>query len=350
MRLIRLLQSSIVAAAVLLLLTSYLAFYYAPLPTMNVRTANSLASQLEGQKLEVVGFAFNITDAGDRQDLNLADLMDYQRWIDFKEGRTGPHWWTVNPLMVRWSIDVGSPHAPMVDGQNITAQGIASGGGPTIWNSLTCPESGVEKLTDVVSIGTFSAPVAQKIFYFHMPAAWTSYLAFGATLAGSALYLWKEEERYDRMAGYSVEIGLVFGTIAIVTGPIWAKEEWGVYWSWGDLKLVATLVLWVAFVGYLALRNAVPDKEKRARLSAVYGIAAFLTVPASLLGQRLLPSAHPTVIATSTGGLSIEAGITVVVAVLAFTCLYVALLAFRYILAEGEEKLEELKRRIGGEI
>jgi heme exporter protein C len=200
--------------------------------------------------------------------------------------------------------------------------------------------------------GVFSAPIAQKIFYFHMPSAWVSYLSFFTTLLFAALYLKTRKMAYDRVAHCSAELGVLFATMAILTGPIWAKQEWGVYWRWDDTKLVTTFVLWLVYIGYLVLRAAVADPAARARVSAVYGILGFITVPMSLLSSRVAPllrSSHPQVIASSSGSLSPEAGLTVGVAVMAFTFLFITMLIKRVEIAESEDELEELKRNIGGE-
>jgi heme exporter protein C len=197
-----------------------------------------------------------------------------------------------------------------------------------------------------------TAPVAQKIFYFHMPSAWVSYLAFFVTLVASALYLKTRAIKYDRWAFSSAQLGVLFATIAITTGPVWAKQEWGVYWRWDDTKLVTTFVLWLVYIGYLMLRGSMTDAGTRARVGAVYGILGFVTVPMSLLSSRIAPllqSSHPQVIASNSGSLSPEAGMTIGIAIVAFTLLFITMLIRRVEIAESEEELEELKRTIGGE-
>jgi heme exporter protein C len=239
-----------------------------------------------------------------------------------------------------------SVHATVVE-ENIGPNSAITG------FSLSIPDSGsVSVALGGGGFGTMSAPVAQKIFYFHMPSAWVSYLAFFVTLVSSALYLKSRDVKYDRWAQSAAELGVLFATIAILTGPIWAKQEWGVYWRWSDTKLVTTFILWLVYIGYLMLRASVADSGTRARVSAVYGVVGFVTVPMSLLSSRIAPllrSSHPEVIASNTGSLSPEAGLTIGIAVVAFTMLFITMLIKRVEIAESEEELEELKRAIGGE-
>ena len=113
--------------------------------------------------------------------------------------------------------------------------------------------------------------MAQKIFYLHVPAAWSALLAFSLVGIASALYLWLHDPRLDRFAAASAEVGVAFSAVMLTTGPIWAKPIWGTWWTW-DARLTLTLFLFFLFVGYLALRAAVHDPAERARFSAVVGI------------------------------------------------------------------------------
>ncbi len=105
---------------------------------------------------------------------------------------------------------------------------------------------------------------AQKNFYIHAPAAWVAFLAFGLVGLASVLYLWLREERLDRIAEASAEVGLIFTTVVLITGPLWGKPIWGTYWTW-DARLTLTLFLWFIFVAYTDLRGAIEDREMRAR-------------------------------------------------------------------------------------
>ena len=120
--------------------------------------------------------------------------------------------------------------------------------------------------------------VAQKIFYLHVPSAWSALLAFSLVGIVSALYLWLNDPRLDRFAAASAEVGLAFSAVMLTTGPIWAKPIWGTWWTW-DARLTLTLFLFFLFIGYLALRAALQDPGERARFSAVVGILGLLLVP-----------------------------------------------------------------------
>jgi len=114
--------------------------------------------------------------------------------------------------------------------------------------------------------------LAQKIFYVHAPSAFIAlYVAFGIVAVAGALYLWLRDERLDRVAASAAEVGVVFMTVVLVTGPMWGKPIWGTWWTW-DARLTLTLFLWFVFLGYLILRGAIEDHDTRARYSAVLGV------------------------------------------------------------------------------
>jgi len=358
-------KEAMVAAVVLIMVVTYLAIFVAPLPETSVKNANAILSSAEGSRITVVGFitdlnrSHHLIDVPNWISFSLADFSDYQRYMDaVSRNDTDGAWWTVPPILVSAKISSGWVPSPTAEisgtinnGTNVSVLGtikrLAS-------NSESVFGLDAQKITvgAAGSFGIMTAPVAQKIFYFHMPSAWASYLAFGVTLLASVVYLRTRNQKYDHWAHSSVEIGVVFATIAILTGPIWAKQEWGVYWRWDDTKLVTTFILWLVYIGYLSLRAAIAEPSTKARISAVYGILGFITVPMSFLSARVAPllqSSHPEVIASSTGSLSVEAGLTVGIAVIAFTLLFITMLIKRVEIAESEEEIEELKRKIGGE-
>jgi heme exporter protein C len=191
------------------------------------------------------------------------------------------------------------------------------------------------------------APKAQKIFYFHVPAAWVSFVAFGVVFIMSILYLKNNNRKWDTIAFASAEIGVVFCTLAIITGPIWGKAEWGVYWRWEDTKLTITFVLWLIFLAYLLLRGGV-ESESNARLAAVFGIIGFACVPLSFISSRVWQSMHPNVVATSEGSMSPETGVGLLMGVVAFTFLYLFMLRKRIFIQELSMRVEDLKEKIGG--
>src|SRR3982750_1610569 len=119
---------------------------------------------------------------------------------------------------------------------------------------------------------------AQKIFYIHVPAAWVAFLAFFLVAVASGVYLWLRDARLDRFAESSAEVGVVFTTVVLTTGPLWARPIWGTYWAWWDVRLVSTLFLWFIYVAYLVLRGALEWQELRARYSAILGTLGALPV------------------------------------------------------------------------
>ena len=134
--------------------------------------------------------------------------------------------------------------------------------------------------------------LAQKIFYLHAPAAWAALLSFSLVGIVSVLYLWLQDSRLDLFAASAVEVGLVFSMVMLTTGPIWGKPVWGTWWTW-DPRLTLTLLLFLIFVGYLALRAALSDPAERARFSAVVGIMGLLLVPFVHLSVYLFRTMHP---------------------------------------------------------
>lgn len=172
---------------------------------------------------------------------------------------------------------------------------------------------------------------AQKIFYIHAPSAWVAFLAFGLVALASALYLWLREERLDRIAEASAEVGVVFTTVVLVTGPLWGKPVWGTYWTW-DARLTLTLFLWFVYVAYIVLRGAIDDRDMRARYSAVLGILGAFLIPFIHLSVYLFRTLHPRPILLKPSAPSLPAEMltTVLIAFAAFTLLYIALLRARY--------------------
>jgi heme exporter protein C len=183
--------------------------------------------------------------------------------------------------------------------------------------------------------------LAQKIFYLHVPAAWSALLAFSVVGIVSALYLWLHDRRLDLFAEASAEVGVMFSVVMLTTGPIWAKPIWGTWWTW-DARLTLTLFLFFLFVGYLALRAAVHDPDERARFSAVLGIMGLVLVPFIHLSVYLFRTLHPqpVVLKPSAPSLPWEMLRTLLVAVAAFTLLYIGLVTARYGLALAQRARE----------
>ena len=132
-----------------------------------------------------------------------------------------------------------------------------------------------------------------KIIYVHVPLAWVSYVAFTTALVSGILYIVKKEGKYDLLSYSSVTLGVVFSGLAILLGSIFSSKAWGTYWEWREPRMTSTLILFLAYVGYLALRESIGDLEKRRRISAVYSIMAFVTVPLSYVAVKMFRSLHP---------------------------------------------------------
>jgi len=186
--------------------------------------------------------------------------------------------------------------------------------------------------------------LAQKIFYLHVPAAWSALLAFSLVGVASALYLWLHDPRLDRFAAASAEAGVAFSAVMLTTGPIWAKPIWGTWWTW-DARLTLTLFLFFLFVGYLALRAAVHDPAERARFSAVVGILGMLLVPFIHLSVYLFRTLHPQPIVLKPSAPSLPPAMlrTLLISMAVFTLLYIGFVAARYGLALAEEAREEAR-------
>lgn len=173
---------------------------------------------------------------------------------------------------------------------------------------------------------------AQKIFYIHVPAAWVAFLAFFLVAVASGVYLWLRDPRLDRFAESSAEVGVVFTTVVLITGPLWAKPIWGTYWAWWDVRLVSTLFLWFIYVSYLVLRGAIDSPDLRARYSAILGILGALLIPFIHLSVYLFATMHPMPIVgkPSKPSLPGEMLTTLMLSLIAFTLLYFAFLQSRY--------------------
>ena len=184
--------------------------------------------------------------------------------------------------------------------------------------------------------------LAQKIFYLHVPAAWSALLAFSLVGICGGLYLWLNDRRLDRFAASSAEVGVAFGVVMLTTGPIWAKPIWGTWWTW-DARLTLTLFLFFLFVGYLALRAALHDPSERARFSAVVGVLGLLLVPFIHLSVYLFRTLHPqpVFLKPSAPSMPPEMRVTFFAGLLAFILLFAALLRARYRLATLRDLVDD---------
>jgi len=187
-----------------------------------------------------------------------------------------------------------------------------------------------------------------RIFYFHVPSAWVALVSFFVVFVSSVMYLVKRTRFWDLLAVSSAELGVVFIAIVLITGPIWAKSAWGIWWTW-DPRLTSTLVLFLLFVGYLMLRSYVPEPTTRAKLSAVVGIVSFVDVPIVYFAIDWWRNQHPSRIIGAPAGkgfLSPEMKPIFWFSVALFVAFYAILLVQRFRLAQAGERLEGLRRKV----
>jgi len=184
--------------------------------------------------------------------------------------------------------------------------------------------------------------VVQRIFYFHVPSALAGFLGVALCAVCSALYLWTRDRRYDRVAHASAELGVLFFTIVLLTGPIWARPVWGVYWT-GEVRLTSTLVLWLMYVGYLLLRTSAENPEQAARWAGVLGIVGALDLPIIYKSVEWWRGLHPKVLKVS-GGQGLDPAMQHAFGLCLFTflLLFLALLIQRCRLGLLEEQVATL--------
>lgn len=184
-----------------------------------------------------------------------------------------------------------------------------------------------------------------RLVYIHPPIAWVCYLAFGVTALASGAYLWPRTRSlgWDRLAGASGEIGVVFATLTLVTGSIWGYPTWGTWWTW-DARLTTTALLEVLYIGYLALRRTGGDREVVAKRSALAGVLAFADVPVNYLSVYWWKTLHQTGTVLNPSHQTKIHGImawTLLLGFVSFTLVYAWLVAKRYKLSRLADRWEE---------
>lgn len=216
--------------------------------------------------------------------------------------------------------------------------------------------------------------IVQKIFYIHVPSAWLAYLAFFLVFVASATYLaepvrgftisllmrlvppsraslrpWVHGRPWDRLAHAAAEIGVLFATLVLITGPLWARPVWGIWWTW-DARLTTTFILWFIYIAYLLLRAYIDDPVRRARFSAVLGIIGFLDVPIIHFSVEWWRTTHPqaTVLRPEGPALPPDMLQTLLLSLLAFTLLFFYMLIHRLRLEAMRDEVEELKASLEG--
>ncbi len=191
----------------------------------------------------------------------------------------------------------------------------------------------------------------QRVFYFHVAAGWVGALAFLVTAVAGGIYLARRETRWDRIAVASVEIGIVFTFINIVSGSIWARPIWNTWWTW-DPRLVTATIMELLYLALLMLRSGIEDPDRRARFGSIYGIVAFLSVPITFLSIRFFRTIHPVVIGsgdpTAEGSFDMTPRMlqTFLFSLLTFSFLYATLLWHRIRLQRFADEVEQRKVEI----
>jgi heme exporter protein C len=186
----------------------------------------------------------------------------------------------------------------------------------------------------------------QRIFYVHVPLAWTAYLAFFVVFVASIGYLWKRKRIWDAVARSSAEVGLLLTTLMLIAGSLWARPIWGTWWTW-DARLTTTLLLWFIYVGYLMLRGSVDDEERAARYAAIIGIVGALDIPIIHQSVTWWRSLHPEPVVLAAGGPAMPPSMltALLISLVAFTVLYAVLVTLRTRLELARADVRALRRR-----
>jgi len=177
----------------------------------------------------------------------------------------------------------------------------------------------------------------QRIFYYHVPSAWTAFLLFFVNLVASVAYLIRRNPTTDAVAVVSAEVGVVFCTVVLVTGPIWARPVWGIWWTW-DVRLTSTLVLWLIYVSYLMLRRF-SDSAQTPVLAAVLAIFGALDVPLVYFSIWFFRTQHPQPVIGGGGSIDPRMWRVLLINWMAFLC-------FAFLVCWSRFRLERLRREV----
>ena len=186
--------------------------------------------------------------------------------------------------------------------------------------------------------------ISQKIFYFHMPVAIVSFVALVFAAYYGVRFLTTREQRFDTCSRVAMEIALLFVILTMITGDLWTRFEWGVWWTW-EPRLTTYLILMLVVIAYFVLRNSVDDPERRAAYASVVSIIALIDVPICFMITRLIPSSiHPVV--TREGGMAPDMAMTVAVVMVGMMLVAFALYRLRFRQARLEERMQALKEQL----
>jgi len=207
----------------------------------------------------------------------------------------------------------------------------------------------------LVSLGAYAAlyvapdertmGVIQRIFYFHAATAWAGETTFFVCFLANLLYIWKRQPKYDWLGVTCAEVGVACITVVLITGPIWAHPVWGIWWTW-DARLTSTFVLWLLYISYLLLRTLIEEADRRAVLSALFGIFAFIDVPIVFGAIRWWRTQHPAPVIMGGPGSGLDPTMRRVFFfnVLAMHVLAAFLIVERYLLEETKHDVQTLQR------
>lgn len=191
---------------------------------------------------------------------------------------------------------------------------------------------------------------SQKIFYLHVPVALTSYAAFGYGAFCAAMYLWRRDPEWDLRSYVGVHSGTIFGTLVLLTGPIWAKASWGVWWNWGDRQINVFLILFLYYCAYFMLRFSLDEGERRRSASAVYALLGVGLIPLSFLAVRIAETLiHPTVFTSSGAAMPNTFLVTFLVGLAGMLSLMALLMAVELRGKRTAMRVLELQRAARGE-
>ena len=183
----------------------------------------------------------------------------------------------------------------------------------------------------------------QRILYLHVPLAWGSMAAICIVAFSSVMYLYKKSEKWDRIALSAAEAGAIFGAMMLISGMLWARPVWGVFWT-GEAKLTFSLILFILFVAYLMFRVYFPKGIQQKRISAVLGIIGAIDTPIIYFAANLWERAHPPLIvgpaATNDSSISQSIGLTLLFSAITFTLVLVSLISLRYVLQKHEDEID----------
>jgi len=193
--------------------------------------------------------------------------------------------------------------------------------------------------------------IVQRIFYFHVPIATMTFVSFGCVALASGVFLWKGTRAWDRLAHSGAEIGMVFCSLVLITGPIWARPIWGTWWTW-DARLTTTLILWLIYAGYLMMRSVSATSEQGARYAAILGIIGTVDIPIIKQSVYWWRTIHPAVLKTREGGSGLQdprMQATLTVCFLAFFLLFLWMVWIRNESARLQDEVEELRQQALGQ-